>query len=88
MDYLWSIDVDTLEEFFNIVGIFEKDIGRTLTREERELVFIKLMEAKNIKHIGATELSKTELWEQFVKDGKTLLNIDKDGYKIIKKKEE
>jgi hypothetical protein len=88
MKNLWSVDVDTLEEFFKLVDALEKDLGRQLERQEREIVFFKLMEYKNIKPIGATELTKKELWSQLVKGGKTILNIDETGYKIIKEKEE
>jgi len=63
-----------------------KELDRELTAEERELVFLQLMKQEGIKPITATELNNEELWEQLVKDGKTILNVDKDGYKIIKKK--
>jgi hypothetical protein len=88
MQYLWSLDVDTLEEFFELVKILEKDLEKTLTMDEREIVFLELMKQRNKKPFSGTEFTKEELWSQLVKDGKTILNIDKDGYKIIKKKEE
>ena len=88
MKYLWKLDLKTVEQFFEIVGEVEKDLGRVLTRNEREVIFNQLMQMKNIKPSGATELTKEELWSQLVQNGKTILNIDETGYKIIKRKKE
>ena len=88
MRYLWQPSIEVLELFFKLCLELAKELGRELTAEERELVFLHLMKQENIKPLGATELNNEELWGQLVKDGKTILNIDKDGYKIIKKKEE
>ena len=87
MRYLWQPSIEVLELFFKLCLELAKELGRELTAEERELVFLHLMKQENIKPLGATELNNEELWGQLVKDGKTILNIDKDGYKIIKKQE-
>jgi len=85
MRYLWQPPIETLETFFKLCLELSKEFERPLTPEEREAVFCYLMEKEGIKPITATELSNEELWCQLVKDGKTILNIDKEGYKIIKK---
>lgn len=87
MRYLWQAPIEVLETFFKLCIELKNDFGRELTPEEREVIFCYLMEKEGIKPLCGTELTNTELWEQLVKDGKTILNVDKDGYKIIKKKE-
>jgi hypothetical protein len=88
MRYLWQPSIEILEIFFKACLEISKELNRELTPEERETIFLYLMEKEGIKPLTATELTNEELWGQLVKDGKTILNVDKDGYKIIKKKEE
>jgi len=88
MRYLWQAPIEVLETFFKLCIELKKESGRELLPEEREVVFCYLMEKEGIKPLTAIELTNEELWGQLVKDGKTILNVDKDGYKIIKKKEE
>ncbi len=45
------------------------------------------MKSKGIKPSGHTELNKNELIKEIVSKGKSVLSVDKEGYKIIKKKE-
>lgn len=87
MKALWKINVEILQEFYELIDILEKDIKRTLTGQERELAFLQLMKSKEIKPSGHTELNKEELIKEYISHGKKILNIDKDGIKIIKKKE-
>ena len=88
MRYLWQPSIEVLEVFFKACLELSKELNRELTADERELIFLHLMKQEGIKPLTATELTNEELWSQLVKDGKTILNGDKDGYKIIKKKEE
>lgn len=87
MNALWSINLDTLQEFHELIDTLEKDMKRELNDKEKEIVFLQLMKEKNIKPTGNTELNKEEFIKEYVSHGKTILNIDKDGMKIIKPKE-
>jgi hypothetical protein len=87
MRYLWQPSIEVLEIFFKTCLGLSKELNRELTVEERELIFLHLMKQGGIKPLTATELTNAELWGQLVKGGKTILNIDKEGYKIIKKEE-
>ena len=88
MKALWNINVDTLQEFYELIDILEKDMKRTLTGQERELAFLQLMKSKEIKPSGHTELNKEEFINELVSKNKKILNIDSDGIKIIKKNKE
>jgi hypothetical protein len=87
MNALWSINLETLEFFYEMLAEVEKDAKRELSTEEREIVFLQLMKSKGIKPSGNTELNKQELINELVSKGKNILSIDKEGYKITKKKE-
>ena len=88
MKSLWKINVEILQEFYELIEKLEKDLDKKLTDEEREIAFLELMKLWNIKPSGNTELTKEELINEIASKGKTILNIDKEGYKIIKPKEE
>ena len=87
MKALWSINLDILQEFYELVAKLEKDLERALTDKERELAFLELMKSKDIKPSGHTELNKEEFIKELVSKNKTILNIDSEGCKIIKRKE-
>lgn len=87
MNALWSINLETLEFFYEMLAEVEKDAKKELSTEEREIVFLQLMKSKGIKPSGNTELNKQELINELVSKGKNILSIDKEGYKITKKKE-
>ena len=85
MRSLWSIDIDTLQLFYELIAKLEKDMERALTGQERELAFLQLMKSKDIKPSGNTELNKEEFIRELVSKNKKILNIDKDGIQIITK---
>lgn len=87
MKSLWKIDLDTLQCFHELIKHLEKEMKKTLTNQERELVFLQMMKEKDIKPSGNTELNREELIREITSKGKTILNIDKDGIKIIKSKD-
>lgn len=88
MKTFWSIDLETLQLFYETVERVEKDLNKTLSDAEKEIVFLQLMKAKNIKPAGHTELNKEEFIKELVLKNKKILNIDKNGIQIIKKKED
>lgn len=88
MNYLWKLDIDTVLEWYEFLKKLQEKLDKELSREETELVFFEFMKSKNIKSCGATELTKDELIKELISKNDTILNIDKDGCKIIKKKEE
>lgn len=88
MNSLWKIDLEVLQEFYELVAKLEKDLKKELTPKERELAFFEFMESKGIKPSGHTELNKKELLKEIASKNKTILNIDEKGYTIIKPKEE
>lgn len=88
MKNLWSISV---EDYLEVVRR-AKEVGITVG-ESMEEIFIKYMEEKNKKSIGATELSMDEMLKEQASHGLNVLGMEtnKEGktqYKIIKKKEE
>lgn len=87
MNKVWVIDINILEEFHDIIKKLEKDIGGKLNRNDREIVFLEMMKIKGIKPAGQNELTKSEFISELVSKGKKILNIDKDGFTFIKKKE-
>ena len=82
MNFLWNL---TLDEYLEICEIAKNDGVKP--GESIEPYFLAYMQVKNKKPIGHTELNKAELIKEYVSKGKSILNIDKDGIKIIKKKE-
>lgn len=84
MQFLFQMSIETAETFFKTCLEVSKELGRELTQEEREIIFHRLMEIEGIKPQG-TELTKEEIWAELVKNGQSILNVDSDGYKIIKK---
>lgn len=87
MKTLWSLDINTLMEYYELISYLERENERQLTNEEREIAFLQFVKDKEIKPIGHTELTKEEYIKEIVSQGKKILNIDKDGIQIIKKKE-
>lgn len=87
MNHLWTLDIDTAIEWYELLKKIQEDMKKELTRQETEIVFLKFMEMKNIKSSGGTELNTEELIKEYVSHGKKILSIDKDGMKIIKPKE-
>ncbi len=87
MNKIWMINIDILEQFYKMVDKFEKDMNKELNRYEREIVFLEIMKIKNIKPAGQNELTKDEFIKELVSKGKKILNIDKNGFTFIKKKE-
>lgn len=88
MKNLWSISV---EDYLEVVRR-AKEVGITVG-ESMEEIFIKYMEEKNKKSIGATELSMDEMLKEQASHGLNVLGMEtnKEGktqYKLIKKKEE
>jgi len=88
MKALWSLNVEILEEYYALLEKLEAKFFRPLTYEEQEVAFLELMKHKNIKPIGHTELNKEEYINELVSKGKKILNIDEDGYKFYKPKDE
>ena len=87
MRTFWSLDIKTVLLFYEMVEKIEKDLNKTLSGTEKEIVFLELMKSENIKPAGHTELNKNEFIKELVSKNKKILNIDKDGIQIIKKKE-
>ena len=87
MNKIWVINLDILEEFYEVVEKLEKDIEQTLNSHEREIAFLELMKIKDIKSAGQNELTKDEFIKELASKGKKILNVDKDGFTFIKKKE-
>jgi len=87
MNTFWKTDADTMILFFKVVGEITEEMGRELTREEREIVFFQLMKSKGIKPSGNTELNKKEFIREIASKGNKILNIDSEGYTFIKPKE-
>jgi len=87
MNHLWKLDIDTAIEWFELLKEIQARMGKDLSREETEILFLEFMKIKNIKSSGATELNKDEFIKEYVSHGKKILSIDKDGIKIIKPKE-
>lgn len=85
MRQIWVTDAETMIIYFDMIAKIEDDFERDLTREERELVFLKLMKAKDIKPSGNTELNQAEFIKEIVSKGKKVLNIDEKGIRFIKK---
>lgn len=87
MQFLFQMPIETAETFFQTCLEVSKELGRELTQEEREIIFHRIMAIEGIKPQG-TELTKEEIWTELVKNGQSILNVDTEGYKIIKKKED
>ena len=83
MNSLWSL---TLDEYLEICEIAKENGVKP--GESMELYFLAYVNAKKKKPIGNTELNMKELITEYVSKGKKVLNINKDGMKIIKPKEE
>ncbi len=87
MNKIWMINIDILEQFYKMVDKLETDMNKELNRYEREIVFLEMMKLKDIKPAGQNELTKDEFIKELVSKGKKILNIDKNGFTFIKKKE-
>ena len=87
MNKIWVINLDILEKFYDVIEKLEKDANQKLNSYEREMVFLEVMKIKNIKPAGQNELTKAEFINELVSKGKKILNVDKDGFTFIKKKE-
>lgn len=87
MNKVWVLDLDTLECYENVLAEMRKEVGRTLNRFECEQIFEEVMKQRGIKPAGQNELTKAEFIKELVSKGKKILNVDKDGFTFIKKKE-
>ena len=87
MRKLWTLNIDTVLEWYELLKEIQEDLKKELSREQTEVLFLEFMRLKNIKPSGKTELNKEELIKQIVSSGKSILNIDKEGIKIIKPKD-
>ncbi len=88
MKYLWHLTADQTILFYELLEKVEANMKRELTGQEKELVFLKLMESEGIKTSGGTELNNEELIKEITSKGKSILNIDKNGFMFIKKKKD
>jgi hypothetical protein len=88
MRSIWSLNIDTVLEWYELLNEVQTALNREFTSEETERLFLEFMKCKGIKPSGNTELNKTEFINELVSKGQSILNIDKEGYKIIKPKDE
>ena len=87
MNKIWVINLDILEEFYEVINKLEKDASEKLNSYEREMVFLEIMKIKDMKPAGQNELTKVELIKELADNGKKILNVDEHGFTFIKKKE-
>ncbi len=85
MNKIWVLDLDILKCFYDVVEHLQKETSQKLNSYEREIVFLEIMKHKDIKPAGQNELSKAEFINELVKNGKKILNVDKNGFTFIKK---
>jgi len=74
MNYLWEITVDDYLKVCDMAKENGKKPGDSMQQE-----FLEYMEQKNIKSIGATELTKKELQKEYKSHDKKVLNIKTDA---------
>lgn len=87
MKEIWSMDLDTAIAFYELLEVVEKECDHELCNQEKEYVLKEFMNHLGIKPLGRTELNKEEFLKELLSKNKKILNIDKDGIQIIKKKE-
>ena len=89
MKYIWNV-ADCLDEIKALMQVL-KDHNIT-DGDEREKYFILLMKRLGKKPLGATELNKEELANEYASHGKSVLSIDSENgkpkYKIFEPKKD
>ena len=88
MNQIWNLNLDIVLEWYELLNELQTSLQRELTIEQTEKLFLEFMNIKGIKPSGNTELTKDELIKEIASKGKSILNIDKDGYSIIERKED
>ena len=88
MNQIWNLNLDIVLEWYELLNELQTSLQRELTIEQTEKLFLEFMNIKGIKPSGNTELTKDELIKEIVSKGKSILSIDKEGYKFIKPKDE
>ena len=73
MNHLWKITLDDYLEICNMAKANGKKPGESMQQE-----FLEYMKQKNIKSIGATELTRKELMKEYKSHNKKTLKIDID----------
>lgn len=78
MNYLWQITLDDYIEICERAKANGKKAGGSMQEE-----FLEYVKEKNIKKLGATELTKEELIKEYESYGKKILRINTDKKDII-----
>lgn len=81
MNNLWNI---TIDDYFEVIELARKNGKKPGDSMEEE--FLELMNKKNKKPFGATELTKDEYISEQLSHGKNILSVDtkEDGTTQIK----
>jgi len=87
MKTIWSFDIETYFEIVKLAQSHGKQPGESIEEE-----FIEIMNKKQIKPIGHSELTKEEWLSEAASKGQSILDIETDNkgeqtYKVIKPNE-